>query len=100
MLGANEVCPEGNFHLEETPTRFTCEGGVTFAWYQEVEEDGCAVIQAGGQSYRLPDAEADDGIRYSDGQVQFWQHYEYVTLQGAAGGPYRGCTMDSEEWVE
>ena len=66
-----------------------CEGGASFS--ARMTTQGNAEVQAGGQTYRLPGVQAGSGTRYSDGQVEYWQHGDEAMLNGAAGGPYANC---------
>lgn len=81
---AEREAPPGSFP-------FVCENGVSFT--VRFERDGeIAHLDAGGQSYALPQAISASGARYAneDG-VEFWEHQGEATLAGAAGGPYESC---------
>lgn len=66
-----------------------CDGGASFS--ARMTTNGNAEVSAGGQVYRLPGVPAGSGTRYTDGQVEYWQHGEEAMLNGASGGPYSNC---------
>jgi membrane-bound inhibitor of C-type lysozyme len=66
-----------------------CDRGVTFTSQQT--SDGNVEVVAAGRTYRLPGVIAGSGVRYFDGQVEFWEHGGEAMLNGAAGGPYENC---------
>lgn len=88
-------CAAGQHEVGAT-TQYSCSDSVTFSVAFE-EDTGCAVVDAGGQSYRLGSAISGSGARYSDGATQFWEHQGEATLEGAAGGPYTECKAPAEE---
>lgn len=65
-----------------------CSGGAAFS--ARITSAGAEVF-AGGQTYRLPRAEAASGARYANGSVEYWERGGTATLNGAAGGPYENC---------
>ena len=52
---------------------------------------GAAEVFAAGRTYALPAAQSGSGARYSDGQVEYWEHGGEATLNNAFGGPYTNC---------
>lgn len=66
-----------------------CDNGVTFT--SRNTTGGNSEVVAGGQTYRLPGVIAGSGVRYFDGQVEYWEHGGEAMLNGAAGGPYENC---------
>jgi membrane-bound inhibitor of C-type lysozyme len=69
---------------------YTCANGVTFTAAYDAGFT-CAIVSAGGETYRLPAVVAASGQRYSDGVVEYWEHHGDGMLTGAAGGPYEAC---------
>ena len=63
-----------------------CDGGASFS--ARMTTGGNAEVVAGGQTYHLPGVQAGSGVRYTDGQVEYWEHGDEAMLNGAAGGPY------------
>jgi membrane-bound inhibitor of C-type lysozyme len=53
--------------------------------------NGDAEVFAGGRVYRLPGVQAASGLRYTDGNVEYWEHGDEAMLNGAHGGPYNNC---------
>jgi membrane-bound inhibitor of C-type lysozyme len=70
---------------------YTCASGVTFTAAYDAGFT-CAIVSAGGETYRLPAVIAASGSRYTDGAVEYWEHHGDGSLNGAAGGPYEDCT--------
>jgi len=92
------ACAQQGFEepLEEARTPqgvfpFVCDGGVSFTI--GFERDGeVARLNAGGQTYELPQAVSASGARYANADgVEYWEHQGEATLTGAAGGPYESC---------
>ncbi len=69
--------------------QFTCDGDAAFS--VRYPSSGAASIFAAGRTYDLPSAVSGSGARYSNGQVEFWEHQGGATLNGAFGGPYNNC---------
>ena len=67
-------------------------GGIGLAMAKGMAEAGAAEVFAGGQVYRLPQAQSGSGARYSNGSVEYWEHQGQATLTGAQGGPYANCS--------
>ena len=70
-------------------TDWRCDGGAAFSVRFP---GGAAEVFAGGQVYRLPQAQSGSGARYSNGSVEYWEHQGQATLTGAQGGPYANCS--------
>jgi membrane-bound inhibitor of C-type lysozyme len=70
-------------------TDWRCDGGASFR--ARMTTQGHAEVSAGGQVYRLPGVQAASGVRYTDGEVEYWEHGDEAMLNGAAGGPYENC---------
>lgn len=66
-----------------------CDGGASFS--ARMTTQGNAEVEAGGQVYRLPGVPAGSGVRYTDGQVEYWERGDEAMLNGARGGPYSNC---------
>lgn len=66
-----------------------CDGGAAFS--ARMTANGDAEVFAGGQVYHLPGVPAGSGVRYTDGQVEYWEHGSEAMLNGARGGPYNNC---------
>lgn len=66
-----------------------CAGGAAFS--ARIKTNGTAEVMAGGQVYNLPHVQGASGARYSNGQVEYWEHGGQATLSGARGGPYNNC---------
>lgn len=66
-----------------------CDGGAAFS--MRLDSEGAANVFAGGRTYTLPGVAAGSGTRYTDGAVEYWEHGNEATLNGAAGGPYTNC---------
>jgi membrane-bound inhibitor of C-type lysozyme len=66
-----------------------CDDGASFS--ARMTTLGNAEVEAGGQTYRLPGVPAGSGVRYTDGQVEYWEHGDEAMLNGAQGGPYNNC---------
>src|SRR5688572_4051517 len=66
-----------------------CDGGASFS--ARMTTGGNAEVVAGGQTYNLPGVQAGSGVRYTDGQVEYWEHGDEAMLNGASGGPYSNC---------
>lgn len=94
-LPAGAPCADGA-HTVGRLTEFSCSDNVSFTVAYE-EDTGCAVVNAGGETYRLGSAISGSGARYSNGATQFWEHQGEATLEGAAGGPYTECKAPGEE---
>lgn len=73
-------------------TQWRCEGGAAFSVRVSTEGDGSTEVFAGGQTYRLPRVAGASGLRYSNGQVEYWERAGSATLSGARGGPYNNCS--------
>jgi len=73
-------------------TQWRCDGGAAFSVRMSTEGEGSAEVFAAGQTYRLPRVAGASGLRYSNGQVEFWERGGQATLGGARGGPYAGCS--------
>lgn len=86
LAGACESVPE----LPEGATRWTCAGGASFAAVQS-NEARTVTVYSGGERYTLPAAVSASGARYTDGNVEFWEHQGQVTVKGLTGGPYENC---------
>ncbi len=87
-------CPSGTYATEHATT-YSCDNGVTFSVAFETQTS-CAVVNAGGQTYRLGSAISGSGARYSDAHTMYWDHQGEATLEGAAGGPYENCKAPAE----
>jgi membrane-bound inhibitor of C-type lysozyme len=72
-------------------SQWRCEGGAAFSVRVSTEGEGSAEVFAGGQTYRLPRVAGASGLRYSNGQVEYWERGGTATVSGARGGPYNGC---------
>ena len=66
-----------------------CDNGAAFS--MRLSPEGHALVFAGGQTYDLPGVVAGSGTRYTNGQVEYWEHGADAMLNGAAGGPYANC---------
>lgn len=77
--------PSGPFN------QWRCDGGAAFSVRVSTEGDGSAEVFAGGQTYRLPRVAGASGLRYSNGQVDYWERGGEASLGGARGGPYTNC---------
>lgn len=66
-----------------------CDGGVSFSARNTT--GGNAEVLAGGHTYHLPGVRAASGARYTNGQVEYWEHGGEAMLNGADGGPYENC---------
>ena len=93
-LPAGQPCAAGT-HAVGDEFAFACANHVHFTVQYE-DDDSCAVVSAGGQTYRLGSAIAASGARYSDGRVEFWEHHGDASLTGAAGGPYANCRAPAQ----
>ncbi|HVY86599.1 MAG TPA: MliC family protein [Caulobacterales bacterium] len=71
---------------------FSCDAGKSFT-AQYDEGTTCAIVTAGGQTYRVPAAMSASGARYQGGGVEYWEHQGEAMLDGAAGGPYANCKL-------
>jgi membrane-bound inhibitor of C-type lysozyme len=69
-------------------TDWRCDGGAAFSTRSSSRS---AEVFAGGQVYTLRNVESASGARFSDGNVEFWEHQGEATLTGAPGGPYTNC---------
>lgn len=65
-----------------------CDGGAAFSVRYRGTD---AEVFAGGQLYRLPQAQIGSGTRYTNGTVELREHQGQATLGGAVGGPYTNC---------
>lgn len=69
--------------------QFNCDGEAAFS--VRYPNAAAASVFAAGRTYELPAATSGSGARYSNGQVEFWEHQGGATLNGAFGGPYNNC---------
>ena len=72
-------------------TQWRCDGGAAFSVRVSTDGEGSAEVFAGGQTYRLPRIAGASGLRYSNGQVEYWERGGAATVSGARGGPYDNC---------
>jgi membrane-bound inhibitor of C-type lysozyme len=72
-------------------TDWRCAGGAAFSARINTGGEGTADVFAGGQVYRLSRVAGASGLRYSNGQVEYWERGGSATLSGARGGPYNNC---------
>jgi len=72
-------------------TQWRCDGGSAFSVRVSTEGEGSAEVFAGGQTYHLARVAGASGLRYSNGQVEYWERAGTATVSGARGGPYNEC---------
>ncbi|MES1158502.1 MAG: MliC family protein [Terricaulis silvestris] len=85
-VDCTNAAPSGETHA------VSCDGGKHFSVQYDAGST-CAIVAAGGQTYRIPAALAASGERYEGGGVEYWEHHGEAMLNGAAGGPYANCTL-------
>jgi membrane-bound inhibitor of C-type lysozyme len=71
--------------------QWRCDGSAAFSVRVSTSGEGSAEVFAGGQTYRLTRVAGASGLRYSNGQVEYWERGGTATLTGARGGPYNDC---------
>lgn len=68
---------------------WSCDNGRAFS--MRLNAGGWAEVFAAGRTYNLPGVAAGSGTRYTDGQVEYWEHGSEAMLNNAFGGPYTNC---------
>jgi membrane-bound inhibitor of C-type lysozyme len=69
---------------------YNCDGTKTFHVGFD-EGFTYAVVKTGKATFRVPAVMAASGSRYSDDQVEFWEHHGEAMLNGVPGETFSDC---------
>ena len=86
------ACATGGNSASGPRSDWRCDGGAASSARLNTSGDGSVEVFAAGQTYDLPRVAGASGIRYSNGNVEYWERGGTATLSGARGGPYNNCS--------